>query len=488
MHPEHIRERLTRRHFLASGGVNLGAAALAGLWGGSAWAEGTSARTAVGGLEGMPSLPARAKRVIYLFQSGGPSQLDLFDYKPAIKDRRGEDLPASVRMGQRLTGFTKDQPTLPVVPSKFRFAQHGESGAWLSEVLTHTAGVVDDICFVKSVHTEAINHDPARMFLQTGSQLAGRPGMGAWVCYGLGSESRDLPGFLVLLSHGSCKRTPQPVSVRLWGSGFLPSQYQGVKLQPAGDPILYVSNPQGIDVGLQGRTVGAIARLNRLNADLYGDPEIEARVQQYELAFRMQSSVPELTDLSGESEATFRLYGEDARIRGTYAANCLLARRMVERGVRFIQLYHVGWDHHEDVPRDLALQCRDTDQATAALLIDLKQRGLLEETLVIWGGEFGRTVFSQGKYTADVYGRDHHGRCFTMWFAGGGIRGGMTYGATDDYGYSVVENPVHVHDVQATILHLLGIDHTRLTYHFQGREFRLTDVHGRVVSEILADS
>ncbi len=486
MHPEHICERLTRRHFLASGGVNLGAAALAGLWGGSTQAEGTAARSAVGGLEGMPSLPARAKRVIYLFQSGGPSHLDLFDYKPAIKDRLGEDLPASVRMGQRLTGFTKDQPTLPVVPTKFRFAQHGESGAWLSEVLPYTAGVVDDICFVKSVHTEAINHDPARMFLQTGLQLAGRPSMGAWVCYGLGSESRDLPGFLVLLSHGSCKRTPQPVSVRLWGSGFLPSQYQGVKLQPAGDPILYVSNPAGVDRDLQGRSVGAIAQLNRLNADLYGDPEIEARVQQYELAFRMQSSVPELTDLSGESEATFRLYGEESRLRGTYAANCLLARRMVERGVRFIQLYHVGWDHHEDVPRDLTLQCRDTDQATAALLIDLKQRGLLDETLVIWGGEFGRTVFSQGKYTADVYGRDHHGRCFTMWFAGGGIRGGMTYGATDDYGYSVVENPVHVHDVQATILHLLGIDHTRLTYHFQGREFRLTDVHGHVVHDILS--
>ncbi|MCA9055510.1 MAG: DUF1501 domain-containing protein, partial [Planctomycetaceae bacterium] len=292
--------------------------------------------------------------------------------------------------------------------------------------------------------------------------------------------------FLVLSSYGSCKRTPQPVSVRLWGSGFLPSQYQGVKLQSTGDPILFVSNPPGIDDGLQGASIDAIARLNRINANHYGDPEIEARVQQYEMAFRMQSSVPELTDLSSESEATFALYGEDAKTRGTYAANCLLARRMVERGVRFIQLYHVGWDHHEDIPRDLSLQCQDVDRATAALITDLKQRGLLDETLVIFGGEFGRTVFSQGKYTAAAYGRDHHGRCFSMWFAGGGIRGGMSYGTTDDFSYSVAENPVHVHDVQATILHLLGIDHTRLTYRFQGREFRLTDVHGQVVHNILA--
>ena len=488
MNPLDLSHLLTRRHFLGSSSLNLGAAALLSLTGQTARADADAAlqRNALGGIEGLQSLPVRAKRVIYLFQSGGPSQLDLFDYKPAIREKLGDDLPASVRMGQRLTGFTKDQPTLPVVPTKFKFAQHGQSGAWLSEVLPHTAEVVDDLCIVKSIHSEAINHDPARMLIQTGAQLAGRPSMGSWITYGLGCDTRDLPAFLVLFSYGSAKRTPQPVSSRLWGSGFLPSQYQGVKLQSVGDPILFVSSPAGLDRDLQGRTVDAVGRLNRMNAGIYGDPEIEARVQQYEMAFRMQSSVPELVDLSGESDATFQMYGESARTRGTYAANCLLARRMVERGVRFIQLYHVGWDHHEDVPRDLPLQCQDTDQATAALLKDLKQRGLLDDTLVIWGGEFGRTVFSQGKYTAENYGRDHHGRCFTMWFAGGGMRGGLTYGATDDYGYSVVENPVHIHDVQATILHLMGIDHTRLTYRFQGREFRLTDVHGHVVHDILS--
>ena len=481
-------ERATRRHFLASSGINLGAAALCGLTGGAARGddEAGPTRNSLGGIAGLQTLPAKAKRVIYLFQSGGPSQIDTLDYKPLLKERAGEDLPESVRMGQRLTGFTKDQKTLPVVPSKYKFAQHGECGSWVSEVLPHTAQVVDDLCIVNSVHTEAINHDPARMLLQTGSQLAGRPGMGAWVSYGLGAETQDLPAFLVLSSYGSCKRTPQPVSVRLWGSGFLPSQYQGVKLQSTGDPILFVSNPPGIDTDLQGESIDAISQLNQINAVDYGDPEIEARVRQYEMAFRMQSSVPELTDLSDESESTFALYGEDAKTRGTYAANCLLARRMVERGVRFIQLYHVGWDHHQNVPRDLPLQCGDVDQATAGLITDLKQRGLLDDTLIIFGGEFGRTVFSQGKFTADVYGRDHHGRCFTMWFAGGGIRGGMTYGATDDFSYSVAENPVHVHDIQATILHLLGIDHTRLTYRFQGREFRLTDVHGHVVEDILA--
>ncbi len=469
---------LSRRHFLRSGGVSLGAAALAGLLPGQSATANEAAA--------LPTLPAKARRIIYLFQSGGPSQMDLFDYKPDVQNHFGEDLPDSVRMGQRLTGFTNNQPTLPIAPTTFRFQQHGDSGAWVSEVLPHTAGVVDDICFLKSVHTEAINHDPARMFLQTGSQLAGRPSMGSWLAYGLGSESLDLPSFLVMTSYGSCKRTPQPVSIRLWGSGFLPSEYQGVKLQSTGDPILYVSNPDGIDRDLPGRSIDALAQLNRINAQAFGDPEIEARVKQYEMAFRMQSSVPELLDLSCETDATFKLYGEDSRQRGTYAANCLLARRMVERGVRFIQLYHVGWDHHENVPRDLALQCGDTDQATAGLLIDLKQRGLLDETLVIWGGEFGRTIFSQGKLTREAYGRDHHGRCFTMWMAGGGIRGGMTYGATDDFSYNVVENPVHVHDLQATILHLMGIDHTQLTYPFQGREFRLTDVHGKVVTDILA--
>jgi hypothetical protein len=437
-------------------------------------------------LAGLKSIAPRAKRVIYLFQSGGPSQADLFDYKPQLKDRFGEDLPESVRGGQRLTGFTKDQPTLPVVPSHFQFAQHGESGAWLSEVLPHTAKVVDRICFLKSIHSEAINHDPARMFMQTGAQLAGRPSIGSWITYGLGSETSELPAFLVMISHGSCVRTAQPVSIRLWGSGFLPSRYQGVKLMSTGDPVLYLSNPDGVDRELQARSINAIGELNRINAQTYGDPEIESRVRQYEMAFRMQSSVPELVDLSGETEATLAMYGPEVRTPGKYAANCLLARRMVERGVRFIQLYHVDWDHHEDIPRDTKLQCQDIDQPTAALLMDLEQRGLLDETLVVWGGEFGRTIFSQGTPKPDSYGRDHHGRCFTMWLAGGGVKGGMTWGATDDYSYSIAENPVHVHDLQATILHLLGIDHTALTYHFQGREFRLTDVHGHVVQEILA--
>ena len=429
----------------------------------------------------------KAKRVIYLFQSGGPSHLDLFDYKPLIQGRMGEDLPESIRGGQRLTGFTKNQKTLPVTPSRYKFERCGQSGSWLNtELLPHTAAVADDICFLHSLHTEAINHDPARTLLQTGHQLAGRPSMGSWLSYGLGSDAKNLPSFMVLNSFGSCKRTPQPVAARLWGSGFLPSQYQGVKLQSVGDPVLYVSNPPGITRNSQRSSLDALAKMNRIKAGQAADPEIDARIQQYEMAFRMQTSVPELMDTASEPASTFQLYGEEARTRGTYAANCLIARRMAERGVRFIQLYHVGWDHHQDVPRDLPLMCKDTDQASAALLKDLKQRGLLDDTLVIWGGEFGRTTFSQGKPTKNKYGRDHHGRVFSIWMAGGGIRPGTTYGESDDYGYGVAEDGVHVHDLNATVLHLLGIDHTRLTYRFQGRDYRLTDIHGHIVQGILA--
>jgi len=468
----------SRRDFLANSTLGLGAAALHSLMPEAAAAQ---------NLQNIRQIAPKAKRVIYLFQSGGPSHLDLYDYKPQLKDRMGEDLPDSVRGGQRLTGFTKNQKTLPVTPSKFQFERCGQSGSWVNtELLPNIGKVADDICFINSLHTEAINHDPARNFLQTGHQLAGRPSMGAWASYGLGSDAQNLPAFMVLNSFGSCKRTPQPVSVRLWGSGFLPSQYQGVKLQSVGDPVLYVSNPQGINRESQRSTLDAISKMNQIKSAEAGDPEIEARIKQYEMAFRMQASVPELTDLSSEPESTFQLYGEDARTRGTYAANCLTARRMAERGVRFIQLYHVGWDHHQDVPRDLPLMCKDVDQASAGLLVDLKQRGLLDDTLVIWGGEFGRTTFSQGKPTKEKYGRDHHGRVFSIWMAGGGIQPGMTYGRSDDYGYSVAENGVHVHDLQATILHLLGIDHTQLTYRFQGRDFRLTDVHGHVVKPILA--
>ena len=489
MDPLHDLARLeTRRHFLSSGSLGLGTAALAQLLGTEPLSAQTSVpqRNSIGGIPGIQSIAPRAKHVIYLFQSGGPSQLDLYDYKPHLVDLQGTDLPESVRMGQRLTGFTNQQKSLPVTPSKFQFHQHGESGIWLTELLPSLGEVADELCVIPSIHSEAINHDPARTLIQTGAQLAGRPSMGTWITYGLGSECRDLPAFMVLTSIGSCKRVPQPVSSRLWGSGFLPSEYQGVKLQSVGDPILYVSNPNGIDRSLQERTVRTLSALNTIRYQQSGDPEIQSRTAQYEMAFQMQASVPNLTDTNTESEETFKLYGEDARRRGTFASNCLLARRMIERGVRFVQLYHVGWDHHQNIPRDLPLMCGDIDRASAALIADLKRRGLLDETLIICGGEFGRTVFSQGAAKDGIYGRDHHGRCFTMWLAGGGIKGGITYGSSDDFSYNPAENPVHIHDLQATILHLLGINHKRLTYRYQGREFRLTDVHGNVVRDIIA--
>jgi hypothetical protein len=477
---------VTRRYFFGRCSTGIGTAALAWLLHTDRSAASEERRNAAGGLTDLPHFPAKARRVIYLFQSGAPSQMDLFDHKPGLEQRRGEELPDSIRRGQRLTGMTSTQASFPVAPSRFQFARHGKSGAWVSELLPHTARVVDELCFVKSMYTEAINHDPAITFFQTGAQLAGRPSIGAWLSYGLGSVNQDLPAFVAMVSQGTGNPNDQPLYDRLWGSGFLPTKYQGIKFRSVGDPVLYLSNPRGLDVRTRRRMLDDLARLNQLKLEEFGDPEIATRIAQYEMAYRMQSSVPELVDLSREPSRIFDLYGPDSRKPGTFAANCLLARRLAERGVRFIQLFHRGWDQHTNLPRQLAGQCRDTDQPAAALLLDLKQRGLLDDTLVIWGGEFGRTVYCQGTLTRDDYGRDHHPRCFTLWLAGGGIKRGFTHGETDDYCYNITRDPVHVHDLHATILHCLGIDHTRLTYKFQGRHHRLTDVHGNVVREILA--
>ncbi len=434
---------------------------------------------------GATHIVPRAKRVIYLFMHGGPSQMDLFDPKPGLAKRRGAELPKSVRGEQRLTGMTSGQKTLPIAPTVFQFARHGQSGAHLSELLPHLAGIADEMCFIRSMHTEAINHDPAVTYLQTGHQLPGRPSFGAWLSYGLGSENDNLPAFIVLLSNGSAARPADPLHARLWGSGFLPSNHQGVNFRSSGDPVLYLSNPPGIDSAARRRTIDTLAKLNRKQLAQSGDPEIETRIAQFAMAYRMQMSVPALTDLSNEPEATFEAYGPDSRRPGSFAANCLLARRLAERDVRFIQLYHRGWDQHYNLPSDLRLQCRDIDQPCAALIRDLKQRGLLDDTLIVWGGEFGRTIYSQGTLEANNYGRDHHGRCFTMWLAGGGIRAGYTHGETDDFSYNVVRGGVHVHDLNATLLHCLGLDHERLTFRTQGRDFRLTDVHGKVVRALL---
>lgn len=462
------RSALTRRALLRQGA---GLAAAASLLGKE-------------GLSGLPHHPPTAKRIIYLFQSGGPSQYETFDYKPGLQDLAGRDLPESVRQGQRLTTMSASQSSFPMVPSRYAFRQHGESGAWVSELLPHTARIVDKLTFIKSMHTEAINHDPAVTFLQTGFQIAGRPSMGSWVAYGLGAETEELPAFVVLISPGS-GGGGQPLYDRLWGSGFLPTRYQGIKFRSVGDPVLYLTDPPGFSRSLRRDWLDTLNRLNATAGETLGDPEIATRIAQYEMAYRMQTSVPELCDLSQESPATLALYGPDANKPGAFAYNCLLARRLAERGVRFIQLYHRDWDHHGNLPKGLPSVCRQTDQASAALIQDLESRGMLKETLVVWGGEFGRTVYCQGRLTKDDYGRDHHPRCFTVWMAGGGIKRGFSLGATDEYGYNVVERPVHVHDLQATILHVLGIDHTRLTFKFQGRHFRLTDVHGSVVREVL---
>ena len=469
---------LSRRQFFSQSRVALGSTAAAMLL------RGESAKAA--GQHGLPHLAPRAKRVIFLFQSGGPAQLDLFDYKPRLREFHGTELPDSVRKGQRLTEFTSKQKSKPIAASKFHFAQHGASGAWITELLPRTAVVADELCIIRSVHTDAINHDPAITMVQTGSQQSGRPALGAWLSYGLGHENADLPTFVVLVSKGSGRAEGEPIYTRLWGSGFLPSVHQGVRLRSAGDPVLYLSDPPGVDRRTRRHLLDDVAKLNRLNLEEFKDPEIATRIAQYELAFRMQTSAPELVDISGEPQSIFDLYGDDARKPGSFAANCLLARRLAERGVRCIQLFHRGWDQHGNLPHQITAQCRDIDQGTAALLSDLKARGMLEDTLVVWGGEFGRTVYCQGKLTATNYGRDHHPRCFTMWMAGGGVRGGMTYGETDDYGYNIVKDSVAVHDLNATILHLLGVKHTQLTYKFQGREHRLTDVHGNVLYPVLA--
>jgi hypothetical protein len=474
---------ITRRHFFGRASAGLGTVALASLLNPDLFAEPAQS---TGGLKGLPHFAAKAHRVIYLFQSGAPSQMDLFDYKPKLHDLRGTELPDSVRKGQRLTGMTATQSSFPVAPSKFKFARHGRSGAWLSELLPHTARVADELCVVKSMYTEAINHDPAITFFQTGAQLAGRPSMGAWLSYGLGSENQNLPAFVAMVSIGTGNPADQPLYDRLWGSGFLPTKYQGVKFRSVGDPVLFLSNPKGIGKDTRRRMLDDLARLNRLRLEEMGDPEIATRITQYEMAYRMQTSVPELTDIGREPARVLDLYGPDVRKPGSFAFNCLLARRLAERGVRFVQLFHRGWDQHTNLPRQIAGQCRDTDQPSAALIQDLKQRGLLDDTLVVWGGEFGRTVYCQGRLTKDDYGRDHHPRCFTLWLAGGGIKAGMSYGATDDYCYNITANPVHVHDLHATLLHCLGIDHTKLTFKFQGRHHRLTDVHGKVVKKILA--
>ena len=481
---------LTRRHFFGLGSTGIGTAALATLLNRDVGATGPGGSPSSGdtnrGLPGYPHYAPTAKRVIYLFQSGAPSQMELFDYKPGLQELRGTELPDSIRKGQRLTGMTSAQSSFPVAPTLFKFGRHGQSGAWVSELMPHTAGIVDDISFVKSMHTEAINHDPAVTFFQTGAQLAGRPSIGSWISYGLGSDTEDLPSFVVMVSMGTGAPGGQPLYDRLWGSGFLPTRYQGVKFRSVGDPVLYLSNPPGLNRPGRRRFLDDLARLNQLKAEEYRDPEIHTRISQYEMAYRMQASVPDLTDLSDEPEQIFELYGPESRKPGTFAANCLLARRLAERGVRFIQLFHRGWDQHNRLPKQIRGQCYDTDQPSAALVQDLKERGLLEDTLVIWGGEFGRTVYSQGRLTEDDYGRDHHPRCFTIWMAGGGIRPGVVHGETDDFSYNITRDPVHVHDLQATILHCLGIDHTRLTYKYQGRDFRLTDVHGNLVKPILS--
>lgn len=423
---------------------------------------------------------AKAKRVIFLFQAGGPSQLDLFDHKPLLVEKHGQQLPESVRGEQRLTGMSGNQSSIPLVGSPFKFSQHGNSGAWLSELLPHTAKVVDDISIIRSVHTEAINHGPGVTFIQTGSQIPGRPCIGSWLSYGLGSENANLPGFVVLVTK---EKKGQPLAARLWGNGFLPSHHQGVQFRSGGDPVLYLNSPEGVDRTSRENALASLESLHRLQNV---DSLIDTRIKQYELAFRMQSSIPEVTDVASEPEHILEMYGPDAKNPGTYAANCLLARRLAEKNVRFIQLYHQEWDHHGGLPGGIKKQCRETDQPTAALIQDLKQRGMLDDTLVIWGGEFGRTNYCQGKLGANNFGRDHHGRCFTVWMAGGGIKGGVTLGSTDEYGFNIVEQPVHIHDLQATILHLMGIDHEKLTFRHQGRAFRLTDVHGHVVKSILA--
>lgn len=486
-----LNEQLDRRQFLTKTSLGLGAVALGSLLGAGrllggapeAPEGGLSEDTQEAILNALPHLAPKAKRVVFLFMSGGPSQFETFDYKPKLAGMFGQALPDSVRKGQRLTSMSANQSQLPIAPSVFNFNQHGKSNTWISELLPYTAGVVDELCIVKSLYTEAINHDPAITFFQTGNQLPGRPSIGSWVSYGLGSENQNLPSFIVLISKDG---RGQPLYSRLWGSGFLPTKHEGVQFRSGNDPVLFLNNPAGYDGTDRKEMLDYLNQLNGLQKESYGDPEIDTRIAQYEMAYRMQTSVPDVMDLSDEPDEVFDLYGPDSRDRGSYAANCLLARKLLEKDVKFVQLYHQDWDHHGGLPGGIKEQCKKVDQPTAALVTDLKRRGLLDDTLVIWGGEFGRTVYSQGKLTLKDYGRDHHPRCFSMWMAGAGVKAGISYGETDDFSYNITQNPVHVHDLQATMLHLLGVDHERLTYKLQGRRFRLTDVHGKVVRGILA--
>lgn len=474
-----LNRKLDRRNFLLRTASGLGAMALGSLIGSNA--KGHTLEQQI--MSALPSIAPKAKRVVYLFMSGGPSQFETFDYKPKLSKMFGQGLPDSVRKGQRLTGMSANQAVLPLVPSAYKFNQYGKSKTWVSDLLPYTAQVVDDLCIIKSMFTEQINHDPAITFFQTGHQLPGRPSIGSWMSYGLGSENQNLPSFIVLVSKNASK--DQPLYARLWGNGFLPSEHQGVQFRSGKDPVLFLNNPEGYDGQDRQEMLEYLTKLNQLQNETWGDPEVDARIAQYEMAYRMQTSVPEVMDTSKEPDEVFELYGEGSRDKGTYAANCLLARKLLEKDVRFVQLYHQGWDHHGSLPKGMAHQCKQTDRATAALIIDLKRRGLLEDTLVVWGGEFGRTVYSQGKLTKDDYGRDHHPRCFTMWMAGAGVKPGISHGETDDFSYNIIKNPVHVHDFQATLLHLMGIDHEQLTYKYQGRRFRLTDVHGQVIKAIL---
>ncbi|MBX9790112.1 MAG: DUF1501 domain-containing protein [Pirellulales bacterium] len=487
---EFVRD-LTRRHFFAQGGNLLGGAALASLVGPSLWGGLARGATLNSGESTVPRelthFAPKARHVIYLHMVGGPAQMDLYDYKPVMGDWYDKDLPDSVRMGQRLTTMTSGQARFPIAPSKFKFAQHGRSGMWVSELLPYTARMVDDMCFIRSMHTEAINHEPAISYMQTGNQVTGRPCLGAWASYGLGSMNQDLPTFVVLVAKPTNTEQVQAISARLWSAGYLPGEHAGVSFRSGGDPILYINNPPGVPSQVRRRTLDGLRQLNELNYQAVGDPETNTRIEQYELAFRMQSSVPELVDLSHETEDTLNLYGPEVKKPGSFAHTVLLARRLVERGVRFVQMYHNNWDTHGNVAGRLPDQCRDADQPCWGLIQDLKRRGLFDETLVIWGGEFGRTIYSQGGLSHENYGRDHHPRCFTMWMAGGGSRGGQIYGETDDFSYNIVRDPVHIHDFHATVLHLLGFDHERFTFRYQGLDQRLTGVEpARVVRELLA--
>jgi len=495
---------MTRRQLFGRTAMGVGTAALHRLLAASGLSAGMAGLAAAsdGGKAGFPNFTPKAKNVIYLFMNGGPSQIDLWEYKPKLREIYDQDLPDEVRRGQRITTMTSGQTRFPVAPSRYEFKHHKNNadGVWVSELLPHTAGVVDELCVIHSMWTEAINHDPAVTYIQTGSQLPGRPSLGSWVSYGLGSENENLPTYVVLHSKVSSGKVDQALFSRLWGTGFLPSEHQGVSLRSAGDPVLYLQDPHGLDRSTRRGMLDDLAALNNLQLNQFGDPEIAARIAQYEMAYRLQTSVPDLMDTSKESDEVFELYGKEAREPGTFAANCLLARRLVERGTRFIQIFHRGWDQHGNLTGDLPMQTKDVDQACAALIKDLKRTGLLDETLVIWGGEFGRTVYCQGALSRENYGRDHHPRCFTIWMAGGGIKPGITYGQTDDYSYNIVDKDggiidpsvdhftpgaVHIHDLNATILNQLGVDHKKLTYRYQGRDFRLTDVHGNVVQDIL---